>query len=386
MSEPLTTSRQRYLFIDLYRSAVILLMLEGHVFRTFLPAEVQQTTIFQFHEFFHGLTAPAFLFGAGLTFIISTRKRWVEFHHWGMPLARRIRRLFLVLALGLMIQLPYYSIRKIIIDATLTDYLRLYQFNVLHCISIGLLTLHAIVFFFRKESRFYRLVLSTIVAVCFLTPFIWDIDFLRYAPPAIAQMFNGKYGSPFPLFPYVGFLFAGVIVSWEFLIASGNKREGQFMKRIVVLGVAAILAGIVFDLFPKWMYPTYNYWFTSPNYFFIRIGAILIITAAFWQLALWIHLPTKLLTVLGVESLFVYVLHLVILYGSAVNPETNLQSVLGPNLTLMQTIGTFFIFLIGILLIALLWNYLKEKHFHLYRLVQLATSGVFLYYFFTRDF
>src|SRR5258708_39712833 len=95
LAEPLRVG-DRYFFIDLYRSAVILLMLEGHVFRTFLSSPLQQTPLFQIHEILHGLSAPAFLFGAGVTFVISTRKRWEDYHRWGYPLARRIGRFLLI--------------------------------------------------------------------------------------------------------------------------------------------------------------------------------------------------------------------------------------------------------------------------------------------------
>ena len=310
MAELRAAPKQRYLFIDLYRSAVILLMLEGHVFRTFLSAQVQQSPIFQFHEFFHGLSAPAFLFGAGLTFVISTRKRWESYHHWAEPLARRVRKLLLVFALGLALRLPYFSFRKIVLECTHEEILRLFQFDVLHCIGIGLLLLHALVFFFKTEVRFYGLVLSTILIVCFATPLVWDMDFLRLIPLPFAQMVNGIHGSPFPLFPYVGFLFAGVIVSWEFLIASEQKRESVFMRKLPAIGAALIIVGFLSDIVPLQLYPHYNFWFTSPSYFLIRVGALMMIVAAFWFLAGNARTPRRIFTILGIESLFVYVLHL----------------------------------------------------------------------------
>jgi threonine/homoserine/homoserine lactone efflux protein len=385
-AERLPQRTERHLFIDLYRTGVILLMLEGHTFRTFLPAPLQTTQLFQFHEFIHGLSAPAFLFGAGLTFIISTRRRWEEYHHWGAPLARRVRRLLLVLFLGFAIHLPYFSIRKVVLDATASDYLQLFQCDVLHCIGLGLLALHGLVFFFKKESRFYGMVLSAIITVCFLTPLIWDIDPLPYLPAAAAQMVNGLHGSPFPLFPYVGFLFAGVIVSWEFLLAAGAGRQRQFMGKLAIIGCALAAAGIVLDVLPIQIYPTYNYWYTSPNYFILRIGTLLVLTAAFWYAAPWFKKAPTALTVLGRESLFVYVLHLILLYGSAVNPSANLQVRFGQRLTTPEIAGVFLIFTAAICLAALGWSYLKERRFHLYRIVQLAGGAVFLYLLFTRDF
>ncbi|MBI4547268.1 MAG: hypothetical protein HY707_04755 [Ignavibacteriae bacterium] len=378
--------KQRYLFIDLYRSAVIFFMLEGHVLRAVLTSEIQQTPIFQLHELFHGLSAPAFLFGAGLTFVISTRKRWGDYHHWGPPLARRIRRLLFVILLGLFLNLPFFSIRKIIIEGTTDTSLQLFQCEVLTCIGIGLLALHGLVFFFKTEARFYGVVIALTAAVCFLTPIVWDIDFLSYTPSFIAQLFNSTHGSPFPLFPFVGFLFAGVLVSWEFLVAMEKQQAHRFIRNLTLFGVIFIASGIMFDALPIRIYRTYDFWYTSPNYFLIRLGALMLLTGGAWYMARKRTRVNPLLTVFGKESLFVYVLHLVVLYGSAANPEMNVQTVLGINLPLLQSIGLFVLFTLVMLLATLVWNYLKEKRFHWYRLIQLTGSAVFLYYFFTRDY
>ena len=390
MAEPtagagVPSPKARLLFIDLYRSAVILLMLEGHFVRTFLSADLQRSTFFQVHEFIHGLSAPAFLFGAGLTFIVSTRQRWIEYHHWGPPLARRIRRLLFVLLIGLALHLPYFSIRKIVLEGTSADFLQLFQSDVLTCIGIGLISLHAVVFFFKTESRFYGLVLSATLIVCFLTPIVWDADFLHSAPPFISQLFDGRNGSPFPLFPYVGFLFAGVIVSWEFLVASEQHRERQFMVRLFAIGAAFLLAGILFDALPIRMYPTYNYWYTSPNYFFVRIGCVMFLTAGSWLVAARISSPSPLLTVFGKESLFIYALHLPIIYGSVVNPSLNLRSMSAPDHGAAETAMYCLLFIAIMLGCAVAWNYLKRKHFNIYRLIQLGTSAVFLYLLFTHE-
>ncbi len=386
MPELTAETRHRHFFIDLYRTAVIVLMLEGHVVRAFLSPYLQQMHLFQIHEFIHGLSAPAFLFGAGLTFVISTRRRWEEYHHWGPPLARRVRRLLFILLLGLMIHLPFFSIRKIILDATTADVLQLFQSDVLACIGIGLLSLHALVFFFKTEGRFYGLVLVTILVVCFLTPLVWDIDFLRISPLPIAQLMNGNNGSFFPLFPYVGFLFTGVIVSWEYLVAVRRHEQQTFMLKLAVLGAALIAGAMIFDALPVQLYPRYNFWVTSPNYFLIRAGILMLVAAGTWYVARDIRNPPPLLTVLGRESLFVYVLHLLILYGSAMNPALNLQAIIGSNLSVPESVGLFLLVAVGLLGMASCWNFLKRKHFNIYRLVQIATSGAFLYYLFTRDF
>ncbi len=380
------TAGNRYLFIDLFRSAVIVLMLEGHVLRTLLAVTVQSAPVFRLHEFLHGLSAPAFLFGAGLTFVISTKRRWTEFHRWGPLLSRRVRRLLFVIALGFFLHLPFFSLRKIVIDGMESDVLQFFQFDVLHCIGFGLLALHALIFLFRTEVRFYGLVLATVAGVCFLTPLVWDLDPLRRFGPWAAQALNGRHGSPFPLFPYLGFLFAGVIVSWEYLVARDEGKEGDFMVRLFALGSAAIGIGTFFDLLPGQVYPTYNFWFTSPNYFIIRIGALMIGLSVAWYTTRRLTAIPPLAVVLGVESLFVYVSHLVLLYGSVLNPEWNLQTMIGSNLPLGQSLLWVIGFLAGMLALASLWRRLKERATTTYRIVQIAASALFLLAFIARDY
>jgi hypothetical protein len=229
-------------------------------------------------------------------------------------------------------------------------------------------------------------VLSTIAGVCFLTPIVWDVDFSKIISIPFAQMFNGRQGSPFPMFPYVGFLYAGVIVSWEFLIAVEKKRERKFMYWLAVTGMIAIIAGFIFDSLPIQLYHTYDYWFTSPNYFLVRGGSLMVVIAAFWHLSHRVNSPKRIWTVLGIESLFVYVFHLLVIYGSSVNPNMNLQAIVGNQCTVWQAGGLVICVIAAMLGSALLWNYLKRNHFTLYRILQFAGGMLFLFFLFTRDF
>jgi len=256
----------------------------------------------------------------------------------------------------------------------------------LNCIAIGLFILHGLLFFFKTEERFYGLVVGLGLVVCLQTPLIWDVDFLKYFIPPIAQLFNNMYGSPFPLFPFVGFLLVGVVVSWEFLSAVEKSNGQLFMKRLLVTGVLLIGAGIIFDQFPLKIYPTYNFWYTSPNYFIIRVGVLLLFTGVIYQICEKINHYPHFFIVSGKESLFVYMIHLPIIYGSVLNPDTNLSKLIGTNLGLLEGIGFFIIFLVLINGLALLWNYLKENHRNYLRIGQLSVAVIFLLVFFLSEY
>jgi hypothetical protein len=377
---------QRFLFIDLYRSAVIFFMLEGHVARVVLAQEFQQTWWFRLHELFHGITAPAFLFGAGLTFVISTRKRWEEFHSWGPRLARRIGRLLFVLMLGLALHLPFLSARKTILEGSAQDFLQLFQCDVLICIGVGLLALHAVLFFLKTEARFFGLVLTIALAVVFLTPIVWEIDFLNILPIPLAQLMNSRHGSQFPLFPYVGFLFMGVIVSWEFRVFVERHQEVLFVRRLLLLGAVSVIAGIAAELIPVRWYAHSDFWYTGPPYFFVRSGVLMMMIAGFWHLERMISSQRRVLTVFGRESLFIYVLHLVLIYGSVMNAPVNLQAFMAGSLGVFSSLLACILFITAMLGIALGWNTLKEKHFRWYRLIQLVACAAVLYVLFNWDY
>jgi len=378
--------KQRFVFIDLFRTIIILMMLEGHVVRQFLSAELKSTGAFFFHEIFHGITAPAFLFGAGLTFVISSHRKWNEYHRWGPELERRVRRILMIFFIGIFLHLPFFSFRKTLLEAGPRDMLILFQSDVLTCISVGLLTLHVLLLFFRREDRFQGAVIVALILTVVATPVIWNIDFLAYTPLLFAQLSNSLHGSPFPLFPFLGYLFAGVAVSRRFVVASEAGEVPAFMKRLALGGALAAAAGLWSASIPFSVYRSYDFWYTSPSYFLIRMGILFMATAGVWRVSGLVRGPLNSLLVLGKESLLVYVLHLLVLYGSVLNATESLAGVLPPELGLGASLGVFAALTLLMYLCAAGWNRLKTTRVAAYRLVQATVGSLLLFLFFTNDY
>ena len=376
----------RYVFIDLFRTIIILLMLEGHVLRQFLPAMARESGPFFLHEIFHGITAPAFLFGAGLTFVISSHRRWTEFHRWSDELRRRLRRIVMIFLIGIFLHLPYFSFRKTLLESTPFDALVLFQSDVLTCISAGLFILHALLFFFRSEDRFHGAVVSLLVSVVLLTPVVWDVDFLHFTPVLLAQLSNSLHGSPFPLFPFLAYLFAGVAVSRKFIVAAEAGSVPRFMKKLTAGGALAVAGGLFLAAVPFSFYRTYDFWYTSPSYFLVRFGLLLLIAAGVWRIARSLEGRGPRFLVIGRESLFVYVLHLLLLYGSVVNPRLNLVGLLPAEFGLAGCIAVFAALSGAMFAAALGWQALRSKHPAAYRLTQAALGAGVLLLFFLRDY
>jgi uncharacterized membrane protein len=360
---------QRYQFLDLYRGLIVLFMLEGHVVRALLQPAVQATPAFELHEIFHGITAPGFLFGAGFTFAIATQRKWDELSTWSAGLLRRLWRMVLLVATGYLLHIPYFSLRKTIAESTPEQWDTVLAFDVLQCIGVTLFFLRLLFVIVRSETMFLSVVAALLAVIVAGTPLAWEPASTESLPRWLAMAVQGRQGSVFPLFPYAAFIFAGVLVSWEFLRFAERGNEAKFMKLLAFSGVGLVVSGSVWDILPYQLYPSYDFWFTSPAYVLIRLGILVLLLAGLWFFEahvrhrerhdLW--MPRWLIT-LGVESLFVYIVHLVILYGWVVNADQNLEEWWGLRLTLGESILVFIALTLVLALAARLWHYAKKRH------------------------
>ena len=155
----------------------------------------------------------------------------------------------------------------------------------------------------------------------------------------------------------------------------------MFFRRVVALAVVAGAAGIVFDLLPVSLYPPHDYWKSSPDFFLVRLSIIFLVVAGFYAIR---RMPPPIadqLVKLGQASLIVYVVHLVIVYGSSAN--SGLMQVVGQRLGYPQAVLVGAGVLAGMILLVHAREYLRTHHYVPLRFVQIAAAGMLLFNFFT---
>lgn len=357
----------RYAFLDLFRTLFVVLMVEGHAVRALLSPDLQASAAFRFHELLHALTGPGFLFGAGCAFAIATQRRREHLQSVTPAFFRRLWRAVLLILVGYALHLPFFSLRKTLEQSTAEQWTHLLAFGPLQCIGVSLVLLRAL-FLVARSDRIFLLLLAVMTpAVVFATPLIWDPGLSESVPPAVSMALSGGGGSYYPLFPFSAFVFAGAGVSWMSLRISGQNGPGRLALRLSAGGAGLLLLGFALDLCPVRIYPSYDFWYTSPAYFLIRLGILLIVLALFWYLFgtgtdIASRQRPHWLAVLGIESFFVYIIHLIFLFGWLTNPHFNLVHRLGPS----QGVGETALFTVGLLVLlaplALAWRFLKSRH------------------------
>jgi uncharacterized membrane protein len=360
-------------------------MIEAHVVNGLLRPDLKETTVFGVIHFLNGFVAPAFLFMAGFTFAVSSQRRWEDYLHLRKPLFRQARRLGFILLLAYALHLPYFSLRKTIEETTPQDIASFFQVDILHTIAVSLLILLLVLLIVRRETwlRYSAFVLAVIVV--FSTPIVWDYDFTNIFPLPIASYFNVKQLSVFPLFPWAGFVFCGTLTSQFFLSAQVRGEEKRMLGRIFLAGAVVALVGFLSDRLPIQAYRTYDFWHTSPSFFMIRLGIVMMALSGMWWYEKKVSPRSGFMQVIGQESLFVYALHIIIVYGSAI-PDGSLAQIFGSKLNFVECLGVCLALTTFTCLIAVVWHYLKTNRRGLSRVVQYATVVVLLYFFVTRPY
>jgi acyltransferase len=384
---------ERYRFLDLYRGVIVLLMLEGHVLRALLTEGAQRSAWFGYHELLHGVIGPGFLFGAGFAFAITTQRRWDLLTALTPAFFRRVGRMVLLVAIGYALHLPYFSIRKTLQMSNPQEWSAFLSFDVLQCIGLTLLALWLLLVILRSEKMLIRSVVVLLLLVVYVTPFFWSRDLGDHLSLLTSQAINGLRGSPYPLFPNAGFLLAGTVISWQFLRQAQAGNERAFIKSLSILGFSLVAAGLLIDQLPFRTYPAYDFWYTSPNFFWIRLGLLCLLMSGLWLFESRVRhregadfwMPHWLI-ILGVESFVVYVSHLILLYGWLINPLANLRSWWGLHLALGPAVAAFAGLTLIMIPLSQGWHFLKKRHPVLMKGIYWYLGLTFAYYFLTNPY
>jgi uncharacterized membrane protein len=265
--------------------------------------------------FVAGVASPLFLFLAGVAMALSAsaKGRQAGGHAAGAAIARR--RGWEIFVLGLIFRVQ----SQLLGQGPLGNLLRVDMLNVM-----GLAMVAAARVWGAAPSRRTRLLLFAAAtgAIAMITPLVRQAAWLAVLPDPVEAYLRptGPY-SAFVLFPWAGFLFAGVLVGDLIdAVRTVPAAQPRLQTWICLGGGAGVLLAWWASLQPP-LYDGVRFWSDSPTFFFIRLGLVVLLVPAAWiaeQLcpARWLE-PVA---VMGRSSLFVYWIHVEMVYGVLANP------------------------------------------------------------------
>jgi uncharacterized membrane protein len=309
------------------RGLACVLMFQTHCYDAWLSGDARKTTFFMWSQLGGTLPAPLFLFLAGVSFALVTDKLQRKGLSPGQIARTTIRRGSEIFALGLLFRLQEY-----LIAWGWAPWSDLFRVDILNTIGVSMMLMGAVcgivLALNGSPNREPRLALgatafSVALAISLLTPPLWTAWRPQWLPWPLESYINGVHnlGQPqpwlFPIFPWSAFAFAGLAVGFLLLSEVGRKREAATLALAGAGGVGLIYLARWLDAQPWQIYAVYDFWHTSPNFFLIRVGLLLVILAAAYawcrrRAGQWGFSP---LIQLGQTSLLVYWVHIEFVYG-----------------------------------------------------------------------
>lgn len=304
-------SAERVRFVDVLRVAAAFQMVQGHTLDAVLSSAARSGSVHAGWTWLRGLTAVAFLFVAGVSFHLSTTRRFDAHRRDAHAVGHRLRRAGMLVLIGYALHLPLAAAWGGVAGDVATALRQFAAVDILQCIGVSLALLEALVCVCPSRRVFL------VACACVGTALLLGASVTRALVPAgtlapFVDYVTPLGGSVFPLLPWAGHLFLGVVVGacMDVPLARGRAARlagvGVALLALATLARASGAAPIVVD----------------------HVGRLAWVTLAASPLALAdavLRTPAWVRCLAG-ETLFVYVTHVLFVYGDRVG----LAAVVGP--------------------------------------------------------
>jgi len=299
------------------RGLAVVVMIQCHTINSLARMDLREGGPYVLSQFIGGMAAPLFLFMAGMTSAFQMERLDRSESKWGAFWARRwmvsLRRAGYIMVIAFLFRLTNY-----LGSWPLGDVGELTRVDILNCMAVAMAAL-AVAAVFEGDGR-ARFAAAAGAAIAMASPLVANLSW-DGVPPLLHEYLAPGFGrGRFPFFPcasYLAFgLAAGVVVK-----RAPSGRMDRLMQWSTILGFGMIFTAQYLANLPYSIYPKSNFWTDSPALVSIRTGICL---AAMAGAYLWTeHCARRAwswMETLGKNSLMVYWVHVMLVYGVLVRP------------------------------------------------------------------
>jgi uncharacterized membrane protein len=318
------------------RGLAVLIMIEAHVIDGWTRAADRATDPFGYSLILGGFGAPLFMFLAGVAVPLSAASKLRRMGS-ARAAARAVERRGLeIFLLGFLFRFQSFVLGH---GAPWT----LLIVDVLNIMGPSIMAAAWLWLLFQNDRVRVTGYAATAAVVAFVTPAVRDASWIAPLPD-----FLEGYLRPIPelthfsIFPWAAFVPAGAVVGVLIGRTHDVTAERSVNARLLGAGVALAVGAYACSFLPSFTGPSY-FWTSSPAFFFLRSG-IMAATVGFayfserWRPAAW-----GPLAYMGRSSLFIYWIHVEMVYGLISRP---LHRAL-PLPVSWTAFGVFSVFLLG---------------------------------------
>jgi uncharacterized membrane protein len=296
------------------RGAAVLLMIEAHAFDAWTHPSARTGSGFGIAALLGGFAAPLFLWLAGMSAVLSASSTERRTGSRGIAIDRVLRRGLEIFILAFLFRLQAFVV------SPGSHPITLFRVDILNVLGPAIAV----------SALVWGLVLSVPALVVtygalsltlsMLTPVVRDWSIVDALP-----VWMGWYIRPagehttFTAFPWAGFVFAGAACGVLLSGTRGGKAQRKLHVGVALAGFGLFGLGFCTASLPS-IYAQSSFWTSSPTYFAIRVGILMVAFSGMYALACRLVPAPPVLRLLGRfggSSLFLYWIHVELVYGYA---------------------------------------------------------------------
>lgn len=292
-------------------------MLGAHTFDAWTAPVERSTVAFRRVLILGGFGAPLFLWLAGVAVVLSADHVVRRSGDRNVAVASIFRRGIEIFILAFLFRLQAFIVSPGSSPVTL------FRVDILNVMGPSIAAAGLVWGLWRSRIAVTLTYAVLAAALAMATPLVRVAAWVN-ALPVWMQWYVRPAGdyTNFTLFPWVGFVFAGGAVGMLIAATRDSRTERRVQWSLAAAGAALAVFGFYSASQPS-IYRQSLFWTSSPTYFAIRAGVLLIALAVTYALAqgaarrgtnvVWLER-------IGRRSLFVYWIHVELVYGYATLP------------------------------------------------------------------
>lgn len=304
---PVQPARLRRGYIDWLRGIAILIMVEAHTIDSWTGAPDRDTAWFGRGQILGGFAAPLFLFLAGVAVVLSAsaKARKTDLATTSRLVQRRGWQILLFAWL--------FRIQAMVLShGALRSLLKVDILNIMGPSIVAAAALWGAVRTTRSRLIVFGIA-TTLLTV--LTPAVRGATWLAALPdPLEAYLRPVPALTSFCIFPWAGFVTAGALVGVLLENAHTVVEERRLNVVLAVTGGSLALGGYLLSFLPP-LFPNANFWTSSPTFFLLRTGVLVLAVGAAYAWEQAAGSSSSPIREFGRSSLFVYWIHIEMVYG-----------------------------------------------------------------------
>jgi len=312
----------RLRYIDRARGLAVLVMIEAHTIDAWTRPAERASTAFRNLTILGGFAAPLFLWLAGLAAVLAASRAAARSGRRRAAVDAGCRRGLEIFVLAFLFRLQAFVLSPG--GAAIT----LFRVDILNVMGPAL-ALTALVWGAAASSAARTALFSAVAcAIALATPIARESSLVGRLPIWVQWYLRpaGEY-TTFTMLPWAGFVFAGGAVGALLAAARGQAEQRRLHAWIAAAGAFLVALGFATAARPA-LFAGATFWTSSPTFFAIRAGILMLLLAGLFVLdarpraaAAGDAAPAPgWLARFGQRSLFVYWIHVELVYGYATWP------------------------------------------------------------------